>query len=163
MLREYKDEIERLKAALEAASKGNANPFQMAAMRAAPAADGAVWVKGWAGPCYGQVDWFALMPRHLASSYFSVEPGASCAWAAATGEAVRQREMHVRRACPKLNERALVEWIAKERGGAVRNVHDAAQVASACALRERCQRGAVPWCTPYALAGAARARTTRAD
>mmetsp|Transcript_27270 Transcript_27270/g.56059 ORF Transcript_27270/g.56059 Transcript_27270/m.56059 type:complete len:966 (-) Transcript_27270:197-3094(-) len=42
MLREYKDEIERLKAALEAASQGNPNPFQMAAMAApamAPAQD----------------------------------------------------------------------------------------------------------------------------
>ena len=106
----------------------------------------AVYIKGWAaGTCYGQADWFALMPRDLAGAYFSMVPNATCAWAEETARAVRARDSHVRGLCPTLNERALVEWVVHNRG-AIRNTHDALQVRHACALRTRCGKEGRPWC-----------------
>ena len=107
-----------------------------------------VWVKGWAAQsCYGQVDWFALMPRALADAYFGLLPrGATCAWAADMAKAVRQRDAYAARTCPTLNERVLVEWLAGQGARVLHNAHDATAVRHACHLRQHCGREGVSWC-----------------
>ena len=100
-----------------------------------------IFVKGWAtGGCYGQVDWWALMPRRLAPLYFSVVPGASCAWANATRHLVHATDRTVRAGCPTVNERTLVEWVYAQ-GGRVANAFDHERVREACAMRIRCAQG----------------------
>ncbi len=98
-----------------------------------------VWVKGWgAGSCYGQGDWLAVVPRHLAFSYFTIVPGATCAWMEKTAQRVRREDSHVAHVCPTLNERALVEWVKFQGSRPVVSLHDAKALAPACALRREC-------------------------
>ena len=106
-----------------------------------------IFVKSWAAStCYGQVDWFAIVPRELTKSYFTIVPEATCQWAEETKTKVRQRDFHVARSCPTLNERTLIEWVRDRGGGGVRSAHAREQVIQACHLRARCGKGTPNWC-----------------
>lgn len=103
----------------------------------------AIYAKEWvAGLCYGQVDWFGLMPRSLAHSYFSVVPGASCTWARSTRDRANAQSPSVRRICPTLNEATLVHWAYDHGGGRFRSLHDVSQKSKGRALRRACGKSA---------------------
>lgn len=100
----------------------------------------------------------AVVPRHLGVAYFTIVPGATCAWMQRTAADVRRTDPVVARTCPTLNERALVEWIKFSGGGAVSNLHGPAEMARGCALRQQCAARLnvsthSEWCRPRTLLG----------
>ena len=98
-----------------------------------------VWVKSWQmATCYGQADWFAAAPRHLAHTYFTMVPNATCHWMETVANEVRASDKRVRDVCPTLNERALIEWIDRSGGGKVADIHAVHSITAACQLRSRC-------------------------
>ena len=87
--------------------------------------------------CYGQVDWFAAMPRRLAHAYFNLSR-APCGWTdSAAGHATARSPLIARR-CPLLNELLHVQW-ARSHGVGVAGVY-AARRQRACATRRVCNR-----------------------